>query len=105
MLEVPKHPLHQITLPVQHPVVVAEDRPVRPRWDHHHSPGLLNLFDQLIRIIALVGQHGVSVEPFQQRLSLCAVMSFAPRQDEPEWIAQRIAHGMEFRGEPAPAPP
>jgi hypothetical protein len=54
----------------------------------------LHLFDQLIRIIALVGQHGLSLEPLQQRLGLCTVMSFAPRQDEPERIAQRIAHGM-----------
>jgi hypothetical protein len=34
-----------------HVVVVAEDRTVRPRWDHHQGLGLLNPFDQLIRII------------------------------------------------------
>ena len=105
MLEVPKHPFHQIALFVQHCVVVAEDRTVRPRWDHHQSPGLLNPCDQLIRIIALVGKHGLGVEPLQQRLGLCTVMPFAPRHDEPKWIAQRIAHGMNFCGKPAPAPP
>jgi|CXWL01.1.fsa_nt_gi hypothetical protein len=29
-------------------------------------------------------------------------MPFIPRHDEPERIAQRIAHGMQFRGQPAP---
>ena len=105
MSEVPKHPFHQIALLVQHLVVVAEDHTVRPRWDHRHSPGLLNPCDQLIRIIALVGQHGVGVKPLQQRVGLCTVMPFAPRHDEPEWIAQRIAHGMQFRGKPTPATP
>jgi hypothetical protein len=65
----------------------------------------LNPFDKLIRIIALVGKHGVGVEPIQQRLGLCTVMPFAPRHDEPERIAQRIAYGMKFRGKPAPATP
>jgi hypothetical protein len=36
---------------------------------------------------------------------LCIVMPFAPRHDEPERMAQRIAHGMQFRGTPAPATP
>lgn len=105
MLEVPKHSFHQIALPVQHFVVVAEDRTVRPRWDHHQGPGLLNPFDKRIRIIALVGKHGVGVEPIQQRLGLGTVMPFTPRHDEPERIAQRLAHGMQFRGKPAPATP
>ena len=105
MLEVPKHPLHQIAFLVQRCVVVAEDRPVRSRRDHRQGPGLLNPCDQLIRIIAFVGKHGVGVEPFQQRLGLCAVMPFTSRHDEPERIAQRIAHCMQFRGKPASATP
>ena len=105
MLEVPKHPFHQIALLVQHFVVVAEDPPVRSRGDHRQGPGLLNPCDQLIRIVALVGQHGMGVEPLQQRLGLCTVMPFTSRHDEPERIAQRIAHGMQFCGKPAPASP
>ena len=73
--------------------------------DHYHGSGLLNPVDQLIRIITLVGQHGLGVEPIQQCLGLCTVMPFAPRYNEPEWIAQRIAHGMQFRGKPATAMP
>lgn len=105
MLEVPKHPFYPIALLVQRFVVVAEDCPVRSRWDHHQGPSLLNPFDQLIRIIACVGKHGVGAEPFQQRPGLCTVMPFASRHDEPERIAQRIAHGMQFRGKPASATP
>jgi hypothetical protein len=62
MLEVPTHPFHSIELLVQHVVVVAEDRTVRPRWDHHPGLGLLNPFDQLIRIIALRDE-----KPFSDR--------------------------------------
>lgn len=74
MREVPKHPFHQIALLVQRFVVVAEDRPIRSRGDYHQGPSLLNRFDQLIRIIALVGQHGVGMEPFQQ--GLACVLSY-----------------------------
>ena len=62
MLEVLTHPFHSIELLVQHVVVVAEDRTVRPRWDHHPGLGLLNPFDQLIRIIALRDE-----KPFSDR--------------------------------------
>ncbi len=83
----------QIALLVQRCVVVAEDRAVRPRWNHRrHGSGLLNPVDQLIRIIPLVGQHGVSVKAFQQRLGLCTVMPFTPGYNEAERITQRIAH-------------
>ena len=62
MLEVSTHPFHSIELLVQRVVVVAEDRTVRPRWDYHQGPGLLNPFDQLIRIIALRDE-----QPFSDR--------------------------------------
>jgi hypothetical protein len=65
----------------------------------------LNRCDQLIRIVALIGQHGVGLEPFEQRLGLCTVMPFTSGHDESERIAQCIAHGMQFRGKPTPATP
>jgi hypothetical protein len=46
--------------------------------DHRYGPHLVNPCDQLIRIMALVGLHGLRVEPLQLRLGLCPVMSFTP---------------------------
>lgn len=105
MLEIPKHPFHQSARLVQLCVIVTKDRSVRSWRDHDHGSGLLHPVDQLIRIIPLVGQHGVRLEPFEERLGLCTVMPFPPCYNEPERIAQCIAHGLQFRGKPAPAPP
>ena len=62
----PKQPFHQIAFLVQPVVIVAEDRPIP---NSGVSP--LNPCDHLIRLITLVGKHGVSVDPPQQRLGLC----------------------------------
>ena len=76
MLEVPKHPFPQISLLVQHLVIVPENRPIRSQWDHHQSSGLLNHPDNLVRIVALVGENGLDVQALQQCLGLRTIVSF-----------------------------
>lgn len=105
MLELSNHPFHSIAFLVQCCVGVTADRAVRSRRDYRQGSNLLNRCDQLIRIIARIGQHGVGLEPFEQRLGLCTVMPFTSGHDESERIAQCIAHGMQFRGKPTPATP
>lgn len=82
MLDLVDEAFHQVPLSIQMLVVLALHFAIRAWWNHRLRLLLDDDFNQLGRVVTLVGNDGGRRQVLDQRCALCHVVSFAARQDK-----------------------
>lgn len=101
LLESIEEALDKVAHLVAFPVKGARGQSMAPRRNHGFSPRGCNRFDEGVAVIAFVRHDRLARDEFNQRRPLRNVGRIATRQDQPQWIAQRIDAGMNLCGQPA----
>ena len=70
--------------------------------NHRHTALCLDVGDDSIGIVSLVGQQRMKMQTLHQRNRLDTIGFLATRQNKSKWIAECIAHAMDFGGKAAP---
>ena len=83
-------PFHQVSLPVEVTVNLPRVFAIRSRRDHSLGSDRLDLRDQGVAVVPLVGDHGVGRQSLDQRSALADVRRLAPGHDEPDGVAQGV---------------
>jgi hypothetical protein len=96
-----EEPLDEIALAIECEVAKPMNKPVRLGRNDGNCTVCCDQFHNGIAVVTLVGQHIACANIFQQWLGLGAVGDIAGCQDQANGIAQRIAQGVEFCGQPA----
>ena len=95
---------HQMTLPVQMPVIVGGFLAVRAgRNDWHHTQ-FQDVLAKLLGIVPLVGQYVLASITGDQLLRLGDVVLLPAGQDESQGVAQAVHAHVNLGAEPAAAP-
>ena len=95
---------HQMTLPVQMPVIVGGFLAVRAgRNDRHHTQ-FQDVLAKLLGIVPLVGQYVLASITGDQLLRLGDVVLLPSGQDESQGVAQAVHAHVNLGAEPAAAP-
>ena len=79
MLDLVDEAFDQVSFTIQMPVILTLLSAIRAQWNHGFDATLFDGLNQLIRVIALVSNHGVRFEVFDQPPGVWAVMAFAAR--------------------------
>lgn len=96
VLELVDQALDEMALAVEMLVVVA----LAASWNDRFRPQGADVSHQRVGIIAFVGNDVRTAPLGQQRLGLGDVRYRAGREDEVEWVAQRIHQDVDFAAEP-----
>ena len=95
---------HQMTLPVQMPVIVGGFLAVRAgRNDRHHTQ-FQDVLAKLLGIVPFVGQYVLASITGDQLLRLGDVVLLPSGQDESQGVAQAVHAHVNLGAEPAAAP-
>ena len=106
LLELAVEVFHQVTRLVHFLVVRALDLSIAFGGnDELFSCREQRLDDALIGVESLVGQQSVGLHLGQKRVGTFQIMGLPGRQEEGQWIAEGIDHGMDFRAQSAFAAP
>lgn len=90
---------HQVALAIEMLVIVAWFFTIAA-WGNHGRRALrLNLCDKSVGIIALIGQHKVTSEAFDQGGAWCNVVDLPRGQAKAQPQSQGIYTQMQFAGE------
>ena len=104
VLDLVDEAFHQMTLPVQMPVIVGGCLAVRAgRNDRHHTQ-FQDVLAKLLGIVPLVGQYVLASITGDQFLRLGDVVLLPPGQDESQGVAQAVHAHVNLGAEPAAAP-
>lgn len=103
MLDFANKTLDQVALTIPPWVVLAQDFGTLMRWDHCLNASIQQIFDEVSRRGASVGDQSLEVEPFQQVLGLRDVVALTCGEAETQWITQAIYRDMDFGREAASA--
>lgn len=101
LFEFIEEPLDEVTFAIEGVVAGALDRAAGGwRDDGSDSPPVERL-DQAISVVGLIGEQGLEVCPFDQRLGLAEVRGLARGQREFYRVAERIDQGVDLGGQSA----
>ena len=101
LFEAIEESLDEISRLVAMPVDLARRIPVAAGRNDGLSAGSLDGLNQCIAVIALVGNHGLGWNGFNQGRPLGDVSDLAGGQDQVDGITQRIDTGMDLGGQPS----
>ena len=101
MLEAVEEALDAVTLGVHGEVCFARVFDVGTRRDNGFRAGFFDGIDDLLAVVALVGEDVLRGKARQQRLGLRIVRRLPRRQDEAQGIAKTIDGCVYFRRQPA----
>jgi hypothetical protein len=91
----------QVALAIEGEVARPLDYAIGLGRDDRLDPPLLKGQDQAVGVIGLVGEEGLRLDVFQERLGLAEIRGLAWGQGEGDRIAQRIDEGVDFGGQSA----
>src|SRR5262249_48672850 len=82
-------------------VAVADLFSIGLRRNDRRDVARFEPLDERIGVVALVSNHGVGREVFEQRLGLRYIVNLPRRERERDWIAERIDGRVDFRRQSA----
>lgn len=103
MLDFADKALDQVPLTIPPFVVLSQDFGALMRWNHGLNASIQQIFDEMSRRVASVGDQSLEVKTFQQVLGLRDVVALTCGETETQRIAQAIYRDMDFGGEAASA--
>ena len=104
LFELAEKPLDEIAFAIEGKIGIARRDPIGLGWNDRHDASALELLDQGIGIIGLVGQEGLGLDLVEQRRGLADIGRLSRRERQGDRIAERIDDGMDLRGQPAARP-
>ena len=104
VLDLVDEAFHQMTLPVQMPVIVGGFLAVRAGRNHRHHTQFQDVLAKLLGIVPLVGQYVLASITGDQLLRLGDVVLLPAGQDESQGVAQAVHAHVNLGAEPAAAP-
>jgi hypothetical protein len=99
LFEIVEETLDQIAFAVKHKVGLALFDAICLGWDHRRYLSCVEMVDESIGVISLVGQEDLWPNFFQKRLCLPQVGSLSSRERNRDRIAQSISDHMDFGGQ------
>lgn len=86
-------------------IVVAQELPVRFRWDNRAGTACIELFEQPISVESLVSQESTEVYAIDQRLDTPHVMSLTGQKYEVDQVTERVDQSNDLGGQSAARAP
>jgi len=99
MLDFADKTLDQMPLAIEPFVVLTQDFGALMWWNHGFNASIQQIFDEMGRRVASVGNQSLELESVQQMLSLSNVVALPSSQAEPQWVPQTIHRYVDFGGE------
>ena len=103
MLHLAYQTFHQVSLPVQIPVISMRLFAIGARRNDRQRPAISDSLSKLIRVVSSVGNHILAVHPVYELVGLCDVMVLSCCKGESQWVAQSIHTYVNLRAEATPA--
>src|SRR5262245_50327909 len=97
VLDLIEEALNEVALAVECEVAVADFFSVGLRRNDRRDVARFEPLEERVGVVALVSNHGVGREVFEQRLGLRYIVNLPGRERERDWIAERIDGGVDFR--------
>ena len=104
LFELVEEALDDVALLVEIGVVGTLHLAVSFRRDDRRRSGLHDPLDEMVSVIALVGNRHARVEAVDKIMGKGNVVALAGTTDQTDRVAKRIAGGMDFGAQPAPRP-
>ena len=104
LFELVEEALDDVALLVEVGVVGTLDLAVSFRRDDGRRSGLNDALDEMVGVIALVGNGRAGVEAVDKIMGKGNVVALAGSADQTDRIAKRIAGGMDFGAQATPRP-
>ena len=104
LLQLAEEALDGVALPVEMFVIGALDLAIALGWDDHLRPGIDDGLDEMVGVVTLVGDDGISVEPFDQVMGQGDVIALTRCTDEANGKSQSITGGMDFGAQASARP-
>lgn len=101
VLDLIEEALNEVALAVECEVAVADLFSVGLRRNDRRDVARFEPLDERVGVVALVSNHGVGREVFEQRLGLRYIVNLPRRERERDWIAERIDGRVDFRRQSA----
>ena len=105
LLQVGEGSLDAVALPIEGTVEMALDLAHRAGRDNGFDPALLQVLNNEVGVIALVGDHGFGLAFAQQRDGLGAVVDLAAGQNKAERQAEGVGEQVNFGRQTSSTPP
>ena len=104
LFELIEEALDDVALLVEIGVVGPLHLAISFRWDDGLGAGLSDLVDEMVGIIALVGNRRARSKAVDEIVREGDVIALPGRADQTDRVAETIASGMDFGTQPAPRP-
>ena len=101
MFDFVEEPLHEIAFAIEREIAKPLNNPVGFWWNNDVCAFVGDELDNGISVVTLVGQNAGCANVFQKGLCLGTIGDASGRQDQANRIAERVAQGMKFCGQPA----
>ena len=103
MFDFVEEPFDEIAFAIECEVAKPLNNPVGFWWNNDDCAFVGDELYNGISVVTLVGQNAGCANVFQKGLRLGAVGDVSGCQNQANGIAQRVAQGVEFCGQPPPA--
>ena len=105
LLEVSEGAFDAVALAVEGAIEAALDGAMRARWDNGGDAALVQMREDRVGVIALVGDHGLGPTVAEQRDGLSAVIGLAAGQHEAERQAEGVGKQVDLGCQTSSTPP
>jgi len=96
MLETCKETLDQIASTVEIPIEFARCKAIGAGRNHRLGASRLDPGHKMVGVVTLVGHHGLPRQILDQRGGTVDIGDLPGREDDAQWIAQRIDGNMQL---------
>jgi hypothetical protein len=104
MLDLVEEAFDEVALAIEREVARTLRLAVGFRWDDGRDLAGFKRRDQRVGVVALVGEHRVGVEVFEERLGLRNIGDLSSCDRQCDGVAERVGHGVDLRRQAAARP-